>query len=457
MVMKIWIRNGFLVAFCGGLAALPRLVALPSGAWFERAAHGLSRETFSAQTGILDALAASLWRAGGPQGLAVLSWGEMWLGWMVALGAILGLGILLGRRMRGRMRRIVLGIVGLLCIAAPARGIWLTVLAWDDPSRDPRLWLPTSEALILSKAGLQVFASPSTVVPLVLSGTRPVLGPVAARQAMQTVPGWRDELRNHGWDAVLLGGNHGEPLLDHLLTAPDWRLASVSPVGWLFLRGAGPDAPLPKSESLNLGDPRATALALARLSARFDAMRAPSQARDAIERALELSPASPEVRTQAAAFAVRRKRWQDVISHSRAALRRDPGNASARALLGLGLLESGNANAAVDAAREAVSANPRDSQTLLLLARAQRAARDFHAEVRTLTRLVALLRRADQPTAACLSYLGQAHAQTGNAREAMTAYREALASGELNPEQATAVREALQVIESRSNYQTVEP
>jgi tetratricopeptide (TPR) repeat protein len=259
-------------------------------------------------------------------------------------------------------------------------------------------------------------------------------------------------LREKDWNVVVLAGPHGEfqPLLDHLLSSPDWRLEALANAGWLFKRERGPSNPLPKPEEVDLGNPLDTAIYLAQLSSRFDAMAAPVAARAAIERALELAPNDAIVRLHAAYFALERERWQDVVSHARAALRTSPASPQAHALAARAYFESGDFDAAKKSATSALAVSPSDLSTRFLLARIQRANRDFRSEAETLERLIMDSKSAGLPTAGYLAYLGQSYAQVGNAVFSAKSYREALASGQLDDEQKQAVREALEIVESRS-------
>lgn len=446
-----------LLLIAAALATLPVLAAIPSTAWFERAARGLNAQAFGAAPEFSDHLAASLWHLGGLQGLAIPAWLGAWALWSVAFFAL----ALVLRRLRVRISDRVFHRLSsaavLFFVGMALAGIVRSILSWRNPARDPRLWLPAAEAELLADHQAITFVSPSAMVPATLAGIASVMPRTEAESAMKTVSGWRATLRDIGWNAVFLSGSATEisTLLDHLMVAPDWRLASVEPTGWVFLRESGPDVPLPKPEAVQLGNARKTALALSALSARFEAMHTIPSAREAIERALALDPDSWAVHVQAASFAASRKRWLDVIGQSREALRLNAHSPQARMLLALGLLESGSIRQAVEAAESATQAAPRDPSTHLLLARAHRVARDFSSEINTLKHLLALLEKLHQPTAITLTYLGQAYAETGNAQASKKSYREALATGQLTPTDARSVQEALKIIESRSNYQTV--
>jgi tetratricopeptide (TPR) repeat protein len=179
-------------------------------------------------------------------------------------------------------------------------------------------------------------------------------------------------------------------------------------------------------------------------------MKATPSARACVERALELAPKEPEVRLHAANFAAARERWQDVVSHTKAALRFEPRSATAHALLARALLESGDLSAARKAAQAALNVVPNDPGTLFLLARILREEKDYRSEAETLETLVTITKKSKLPNAAYLAYLAQSYAQVGNAAAATKNYKEALATGQLDAEQAAAIRESLEIIESRS-------
>jgi tetratricopeptide (TPR) repeat protein len=261
---------------------------------------------------------------------------------------------------------------------------------------------------------------------------------------------WRAAQRSKQWDTVVFSGPLTEyrPLLNHLLISPDWRLTGFTNQGWVFKRGEGVPVVLPAADSIDLGSATETALYLAQLSARFEAMGNAVAARASIERALELAPREAEVRMHAANFAAARKRWQDVAAHAKAALKSSPGSATGHSLLALAMLESGDPGAARKSAQEALRLAPADPGTLFLLARAQRTEKDYRSEAETLEILVATCRDRGLPSAGYQAYLAQAYAQVGNAEGAAKNYREALSSGQLDEVQAGAIREALEVVES---------
>ena len=454
--IRKWIPG--LAAGLGFLVTVGLLGARPSGSALFSAARGLADGGHLGAPSFLDIVLAGAWRVGGEFLLSLVLWSGNWLVWGIGFFVVLKVGVLVVEKWQ-RLRWPVTGLIGVVVIFLCGSSLWNSFWNWQPDRRDLTLVAPVELARLAASEGSRVFANPQAHATLVLSGVQPDTSPRDSAVLAIEPSRWRAALREKDWNVVVLAGPHGEfqPLLDHLLSSPDWRLEKLTNSGWLFKRERGPSNPLPKPEEVDLGDPSDTAIFLAQLSSRFDAMGAPVAARTAIERALELAPDDAIVRLHAAHFAIERERWQDVVSHARAALRASPASSQAHALVARALFESGDYDSAEKSASAALAGSPSDLSTRFLLARIQRANRDFRSEAETLERLISDSETAGLPTAGYLGYLGQSYAQVGNAVSSAKSYRAALSSGQLNDEQAQAVREALEVVESRSRGVQVPP
>lgn len=447
--IRKWIPGLALVL--GFLMALELLGATPSGRALFSAARGLTETGQLGAPTVVDFLLGSVWRSGGLAALSFVLWAGDWLVWGIAFFLVLAVASVVVQR-RPALRWLVASLIGTAIVFVCGFSLWNTVWTWKESRRDLTLTAPFELARLVKGDGNRIFANPSAHATLWLSGAPPDASPVDSA-ALSTQPSrWRSALREKDWNVVVLAGPQSEfqPLLDHLLTSPDWRLETLTNFGWLFKRERGPSNPLPKPEEIDRGNPEESAIYLAQISSRFDAMTATVPARAAMERALELAPDDATVRLHAAGFALARKRWQDVVSHARAALRANRSLSQAHALVARAQYESGDFDSAETSAKAALKIAPTDLATRFLLARIQRSNRAFRDEAETLERLISDSKSAGLPTAGYLAYLGQSYAQVGNAAASAKSYREALGSDQLNDEQKAAVQEALAIVETRS-------
>jgi tetratricopeptide (TPR) repeat protein len=402
----------------------------------------------------LDAAAARLWRAGGA---AALAWGEffsVFLWWTLASAVVL-VAVAFGLRWVKTKPGLIFAaaIVLLLAFAAPAA--WRSLTRWGDGLREPRLITAVELAdAVKTMPREALFSNPSTFPPLLLFSPNSAGGLTPQLSAALSInpPAWRKALRSSAWRAVALSGPVGEfrPLLEHLLTSPDWRLALVTNHGYLFLRESGPAAAPINPASFRLGGDRETAIYLAQIAERYDAVRQPAAALECLNRALELAPEEVSVLSHAATFAAGRKRWQDALTYSSRALAREPDNAHAKLVRALALLETGQAQQAQNLAGEVLAQAPDDLYTLFLYARICRTLHDYAQEAATLERLTALSEKSSLSTVNYRIFLGQAYARQGLPEPALKNYRLVLESGTLNPEQAQEIRDAISAIEENA-------
>ncbi len=440
-----------LAAIFGFVMALGLLGATPSGRALFSAARGLSEAGHLGEPTLVDLILASVWRVGGSAALSLVLWVVDWLVWGVGFALIFAVLSFFVRRWP-RLRSLVMSLFGAAALLLCGFSIWNAVWTWNQSRRDLTLVAPVELAGLAKGGNNRIFANPSAHAVLVLFGSQPGDSLMDSAVLSSQPSRWRSALREKDWNVVILAGPHSEfqPLLDHLLTSPDWRLETLTNFGWLFKRERAPSNPLPKPGDIDRGSPGDSAVYLAQLSSQFDAMKATVPARLAIERALELAPRDDTVRIHAANFALARERWQDVLSHARAALRINRSLSLAHALAARAQLQSGDFDSAEKSAKAALAIAPADLATRFLLARIQRSNRAFRAESETLERLISDSKKAGLPTAGYLAYLGQSYAQVGNAAASAKCYRDALATDQLNDEQRKAVLESLEIVEKRS-------
>jgi tetratricopeptide (TPR) repeat protein len=448
------------VAILGGvLHALPYVGSLPTQRALISAACGIAAQkklTGYGSVSLFDGLAARLWRSGGASALA---WGEtasVLLGWTLA-GFLLLLGVWLGTRWvtQPKRRGGIFAVAALIVLATGVSPVW----RWVHHRHQTVGALPLLAAVELAEAvkdvpAQVVFANPAALSQLLLLAPEAV-GPVRPQQSAAlsvNPPAWRKASRAAGWTAVVLTGPVSEyrPLLEHLITSSDWRLTRVTNQGYLFRRAGGESAQLPDPETFRLGSDRDTAIYLAQLAERFDAIRRPTDATASLNRALELAPNDVTTLSHAASFAAGRKRWQDALTYTGRALEQDSGSMHTKLVRALALLETGEAYQAQNLCDEILSQAPNDPYTLFLYARICRTIHDYAQEAHTLERLVALTEKAGQSSVHYRIYLGQSYTRQGLPEPALKNYRLVLESGTLGPEQAREIRDAITEIEQNA-------
>jgi predicted negative regulator of RcsB-dependent stress response len=443
---------------CGFLRALPFSGGLPSPEALASAARGLTHDvggSDSASYGIGDTLNAWLWQTGGASLLLRGQWFTVFLESTLITGLLLVLIGFLARFLGLRTRRILIAatVVLIFFTNLPSLATYLenrkkrltslSLLAPIDlvqavQNLEPEKVFANDEA----RAALRLFASDKARQ---LAPTDPMLA--------QNPKAWRTALREKKWQLVLLTGpmTSYRPLLDHLVTSPDWHLAAISNQGFLFERGQGPSIPSSDPEEVLLADDRETALHLAQLASRLDAIHRLPEARAAMDRALALAPQDSNVQSHAASLSAAHKQWHQATTHATAALAAEPKAAQPRIVRALAELEAGEFQGARNDIKQVLRKNPDDPYSLFLLARICKAMNDTVTEADTLEHLIALTIRAGQPVVHYRIYLGQAYARLGRSEKALTAYQAVLEEGRLNPEQTIAIQEAIDVIKANGS------
>lgn len=443
---------------CGFLHALPLWGRIPSQATLFSAARGLAASRHLdgyLPASALDSINGWLWKAGGASLLSTGKWILVFLSW--ALGALIVLAIiwLIVRLLNdARTRAILFGSAMILVLATGVPEVWSLISQKSDAISDVKLLAPVEMIdKIRDLPAEEIFATSNGLGSLLLFAPEAAggLSPEDANRLSQEPAQWRERLRNSKWRAVLLAGplNEFRALLDHLISSPDWHLAAVTNQGYLFLREPGLPAKSLDVETFRLSSDQETAIYLAQIAERYDAIRRSTDARASMERAGELAPDSPSVLAYTATFAAAHKRWQDAIAYSNKALQKDPEFAQAKLVQALALLELGEASRADVQVSQVLLQNPNDLYTLFLAARIAKARNDNEREADLLEKIVALSQKANLPVVHYRIYLGQAYARLGRAQEALKNYREVLAEGKLNAEQATEIKDAIATIEAK--------
>jgi len=451
------------VAWALGAAALFGLIQLiplmgataQPGVWnsaVRSTAAGLQRPGYGAVS-LSDRVAEIFWRMGAERGLAVWQGAQVFLiAAFFTLSALILAGWV-GGLFPKAARYLMAGALVLLAA-------WSGWRMWDGLAHRSGLVAPVAlsqpeelyDDLVAQKAG-PVFASPTALGYLMLRDPEIAKGlSIEASASLVRNPrAWREALRASGWRAALLAGPGSEyrGLLDHLLTSPDWRLARVSNQGYLFLREAGaPAAPL-DPDSVKLGSSRDTAVYLAQIAERYEAIRRTSEARQLSKLAVEAAPDDVEVLSHTAALEASRGKWYDAIVYCDRALQIDPDSTYLRLLKASCLLETKQPEKAEQLARQVLDRSPNDLYTLFLYARISRSLHDARAESETLEKLIKLT-PSDVIPVNYFIFLGQAYARLGYADLALKSYRDALARPDIGPQLSAEVRDQIKTIEDKA-------
>ncbi len=440
-------------AICGLLWLAPAWLSGPTPGNWASAARGLYPQLFVPEPhASLDGIAGLLWKTGGPSGLVFLVAALGFLQGFV-LGGILTALLLLAWQIRPRLWRwLALSPIALGYLAVCALAIVQTATIDRSLARSRELNGPFNlldewkgGALFVSRSGLPfvVLRDPAAVKDLTEASALTLANDPRA---------WREQLRKSDWQTVILTGPNTEfrPLLNHLLDSPDWHIAAVTNQGYVFLRSAGAVPHEFDPGKFRLGSDRETAVYLAALADRYEALRQTRDARDCITRALKLAGNDATVLSYAAAIEAGHKRWADSLGYADRALSADPRSSYAMLLKTLALLETGRPDKAEPLARQLMERAPNDTYTLFLYARVCRELRDSRTEAETLQKLIALSLRLGLPVPPnYYVYLGQAYVLMGDAPQAAAAYHKALEIPGLGPELTESVRDALKTVESK--------
>ena len=337
-------------------------------------------------------------------------------------------------------------------LAAFAWGVINTVRASKNDIRDLRLLAPVEIFEAAAASGGRVFVNPPAYAhaALLAPGLFARLPtPELIGKMCTNLPIWREEDRREPFSALIFTGNRLaeiRPLVESL--SSDWYLARTDNHGLLYLRG-NPTAKDVAVDSNSFTDPRSKAIFLSQSALVLNAMSRQAEARQMMQKSLEVFPEDSTVLLNSAMLAASQKRWPESRKNAESALKLTPNSVQARYLLALALLETDYISQAATECTRLTRQRPLDPQTLKLQARISRANNDFTAEIDALERLLALETKANQATSPIHLYLGQAWARKGFATQALASYERAM-QGPLSPLQKSEIQSAIQNIRQKS-------
>lgn len=271
-------------------------------------------------------------------------------------------------------------------------------------------------------------------------------------EAVQDPSLWRTLDREQRFDGVLLIGPLSEylPLLAHLVSSPDYRIARVDNWGVLFVNGAPAPYTPPKLDSLKFSSDKDRGIYLSQMALVLDAAGQSAAARDYMAGALTCAPKEPSVYTRQAALELSRKHYPDALAAANRALALHPHDLAALDIEARTYSAARLVEQAWDVAEDLKSRAPDDMNVLFLHARISNAAHAYSAEEDSLERLIRLAEKQGLPSTDYRVYLGQCYAKQGLARPALEQLEIASKAPNLTTKQRTDLDAAVQLVKGRA-------
>lgn len=317
--------------------------------------------------------------------------------------------------------------------------------------RDQRLLVPATLLESAAQSGGRIFINAASVPAAALCAPD-ILKSLPNAQGLAALwkspVAWRAEDRERPFSAIVITGDPAEAGKFLTSLPPNWHLAKTDNHGLLYLRDSGRnEIPTPGSGKSLFQNPRDRAIYLADCALVLDSIERSEEACAIMSEAVKLAPEDIVVRVKSATLSAALKRWSQTKADAQKALTLDPSSISARYLLALALLETGEANQA-DKELGRVKAD-QNSAVLLLQARISRQINDSATEITALQGLLEITKRKKQPATGIYLFLGQAWARRGFPQQALENYEAAL-RGDLTESQKTEVCNAISNIRRKA-------
>jgi len=359
----------------------------------------------------------------------------------------LGSGILLCK-FRNRM---LLALFYLAVLAATWHGSYEAYYASRRDIRDLRLLVPESLMESAAESGRRIFINPATI-PAAAVCAPDILKSLPNAKTLAALwkspAAWRAEDRDRPFSAIVITGDPVETAKLLKSLPSDWHLAKTDNHGLLYLRNSGKtEIPTPDSGKKLFQNDRERAIYLADSALVLESIERSEEACSIMSEAVKLAPDDIVVLVKSATLWAALKRWSQAKAVSQKALTLDPSNISARYLLALALLETGDAS---HAANELAVVNPDNNPGILLLqARIARQIHDPATEIASLEALLKITRKQKQSATGLYLFLGQAWARQGFSDQSLENYEAAL-RGDLTEAQRGEVVNAMSNIRRKT-------
>ncbi|MEO6053353.1 MAG: hypothetical protein ABIP97_05005, partial [Chthoniobacterales bacterium] len=270
------------------------------------------------------------------------------------------------------------------------------------------------------------------------------------KEAAENPSIWRKMDRAHRFDLVLLSGPTVEfkPLLDHLMSSPDWILVYFDNGGFAFARQSGqkPIPPTSADLSARFTSPSNKAKALAQAAMQCAVLQNYEKANALLRDGEVINSNCPEIFTTQAYIHLERQNWSAAINNANKALAQNPTSLTALQIKAQALLKNKDPDQAFLVSREIITLYPDDFYSLLLHAQIANTAHAYQSETRSLERVIEIAEKNEFPTAVYRVFLGQSYAKQGMGRPAIEQLDIALKDPSLSEEQRKQVRESLATV-----------
>jgi tetratricopeptide (TPR) repeat protein len=272
-------------------------------------------------------------------------------------------------------------------------------------------------------------------------------------QAVQDPKLFRRLDREWRFDTLWLVGDPSQfkPLLEHLMETKDFTLIGLDHTSLVFRRGDAPAWEITHLDSLRarFSLPSEQAVVLAQAATKLLAVRQLEPARHSLEQAEKLDAQAPEVWTGWSTFHMLSGKWASALEAADRALALDAEFLPAIACKTQILYSTKKFSDAYALSERLLATSPEDPGLLFYHAKLAHEAHAYQAEIRTLNHLIDLAERAGASVSGYRIYLGQAHAATSDADNALDQLSLALLDTELPREQRKFADELFNQIKDR--------
>ncbi|MEO8205652.1 MAG: hypothetical protein ABI615_05685 [Chthoniobacterales bacterium] len=276
---------------------------------------------------------------------------------------------------------------------------------------------------------------------------------ISWKEAAENPSVWRKLDRIHRFNLVLLSGPTAEfkPLLDHLLTSPDWQLIYFDNGGFAFARQTQKKElrPVSKDISDKFEGAGNKAVALAQTAMQCAVMQDYETATTLLRDAEKIDKNCPDVFATQSLINLERKNWSAAIHHADEALALNPTLLSALQIKAQALLKNKDIEQAYLTSLEIRDLYPDDFYSLLLHAQIANTAHAYQDETRTLGQILKIAEKNRFPTGVYRVFLGQSYARQGLGKEAIDQFQAALNDPAFSSEQKTQINESLKTVRQR--------
>lgn len=268
---------------------------------------------------------------------------------------------------------------------------------------------------------------------------------------------WRRLDHQFHFDAVLLCGNPSEyqPLLQHLLTSPDWTMVYLDHAAIIFRHPPAPAWSPADLEPLRgkfaSYPPVDHAAFLTQCASKLLAITQPALAKQQLDESLALNRDSADTWTQLALYDLRTHKQKQALEDSGRALKLDKTNYYALMARIQVLAQANRFEEALQISRSVMKDHMNDSVFLYAHAMLAHDAFAYSEEIATLRRVIDIVSADKQPVAGFRVYLAQAYEMDGQGQPALDEFQKALDEGTLSAAEGQLIEMQMKSIEKQTS------